>query len=294
MRSSSTCRAARWLATARQVRIVRSASGVTRQTQVPVELVDDDRVADLDAELLELARVEQAVAVIADAADERGLPAELREGDDGIGDGASADEFRLVLLIAVEERLLRGEIDEHHAAALEPKRCELRIGDFHEDVDDGVTEAAELEWFHDDVLVAAPRAHRGLGMIHRSVSGADSLRVERNLPDLHRCQCHRHHRHKPPPGQVKPKSAFKEVERKGWLGRVVRGGGGLGAVLGGGGGGAGEGGGGGGRGARGPGDPAPEAHAGRPDPVTPLVPFKVHSRTTRVVLLFFRGEGRPF
>ena len=112
------------------------------------ELVDDDRVADLDAELLELLRVEQAIAVITDAADERGLAAELREGDDGIGDRAAAGEPRLVLLIAVEQASAAPEIDEHHAAALEPKRCELRIGDFHEDVDDGVTESAELEWFH--------------------------------------------------------------------------------------------------------------------------------------------------
>ena len=52
--------------------------------------VDDDRVADVDAELLEFLGIEQAVAIVADAADERRGAAELRERNDGVGDGERA------------------------------------------------------------------------------------------------------------------------------------------------------------------------------------------------------------
>ena len=68
-------------------------------------------------------------------------------------------------LVALEERALGGEIDQLHPATLESERGEFRLGDFHEYVDEGITEAAELEWFH--VMSewcewpAGPRTNRG-------------------------------------------------------------------------------------------------------------------------------------
>ena len=87
--------------------------------------VEDNRVPDIDAELLELAHIEQAVAIVADAGDERRLSSELREGDGRIGDRSAAHELRLVRLVALEERALGGEIDQLHPATLESERGEF-------------------------------------------------------------------------------------------------------------------------------------------------------------------------
>src|SRR5262245_26968688 len=74
--------------------------------------VDDDRVADVDAELLELAGVEKTVAIVPDAADESAVAAELREADHGVRDGPARNKLRLLLSIAAEQELLLVEIDE--------------------------------------------------------------------------------------------------------------------------------------------------------------------------------------
>jgi len=148
MRTSSMCRAERWLATAKHVRMVRSASGVTMETQVPVDSLTMIGLSNIDAQFLEFARIEEAVAVISDAADEGRLASKLRKGNDGIGDRSAADQLRLVFLKAIEQGFLFGEIDEPHGAPLKSKRSELGFGDFQENVNKGVAQAAELEFFH--------------------------------------------------------------------------------------------------------------------------------------------------
>ena len=110
---------------------------------------DDDRVADVDVEFVELGLVEQAVAVVADAADERPPAAELREGDDGIGDRPAADQPRLVV---VELRRASAACSawstSRMVAALESERGEVDVVEFEEDVDEGVAQAAEVEGAH--------------------------------------------------------------------------------------------------------------------------------------------------
>jgi hypothetical protein len=40
-------------------------------------------------------------------------------------------------------------IDKAHPAALESERSKFGIGDFEEDIDNGISEAANLEFFHE-------------------------------------------------------------------------------------------------------------------------------------------------
>src|SRR5439155_2875127 len=100
-------------------------------------------MADVDAKLLKLIRIEQAVAVIAHAADEGAPPAELRERNDRIGHRAAAHQRRFVLPEALQQVLLCGKIDEHHAAALESEGAELRFGDLQKDVEESVPQATK-------------------------------------------------------------------------------------------------------------------------------------------------------
>ncbi len=72
----------------------------------------------------------------------------MREGNNGVGNGATADQFRFVFLIPVEKDLLFVMLDQLHAAAFETEGSELVVGDFKEDVDDGIAETAELKFFH--------------------------------------------------------------------------------------------------------------------------------------------------
>src|SRR5437870_13255497 len=53
-----------------------------------------------------------------------------------------------MLLIAVEQCLLFREIHKPHASAFESERRKLLLGKFKEDVDDGIPQSAELEFFH--------------------------------------------------------------------------------------------------------------------------------------------------
>ena len=48
----------------------------------------------------------------------------------------------------LEQAALLGPIDQPHRAALEPERGELLVGEFDEDVHDGVAQAADVELFH--------------------------------------------------------------------------------------------------------------------------------------------------
>ena len=48
---------------------------------------------------------------------------------------------------ALQKRLLLGQLDQPHGAALEAERGELGVVQFEENVDDGIAEAANLEKF---------------------------------------------------------------------------------------------------------------------------------------------------
>src|SRR4029079_4714296 len=84
----------------------------------------------------------------ADAADEGSRPTELRKRNDCIGHGTTADQLGFVFLIPLQQRLLLGEIDELHAAAFEAERSKLLIRDFKENIDEGIAQSAEFEFFH--------------------------------------------------------------------------------------------------------------------------------------------------
>jgi hypothetical protein len=111
-------------------------------------LVDDRRVADLDAELLELLLVEQAVAVVAEAADERPFAAELGQGDDRVGDRPAAGQPGVAGVEAVEQLLLLGPLDEPHRPFFQREAGEVGVGQFEEDIDERVAQPADVELFH--------------------------------------------------------------------------------------------------------------------------------------------------
>jgi hypothetical protein len=54
-----------------------------------------------------------------------------------------------VFLIPFEQRFLFGLFDQPHAAALESELRKFGLGNLKEDIDNGVTETANLEFFHD-------------------------------------------------------------------------------------------------------------------------------------------------
>ena len=111
-------------------------------------ITGDDRISDIDAELFEFARVEQAVPVVTHTPDESRVSAELRERDNGVRDGPAAHELRFMLLIPFQQRLLFFDIDELHASAVETECSEFLFGDFQKNIDNGVTQAAKFEFFH--------------------------------------------------------------------------------------------------------------------------------------------------
>ena len=115
-------------------------------THVPVVSPTSGGLAKSICSSRELLGVVEAVAVVADAADERTLPAELRAGDDRVGDGAAGDEPRLVIAERAEQLLLLGRIDEPHRRPFEREGRELRVGEFEEDIDQRVAEADEVEF----------------------------------------------------------------------------------------------------------------------------------------------------
>ena len=76
----------------------------------------------------------EAVAVVADATDERAATAELRTGDHRVGDRPAADQARFVVAILVEECLLFVRFDEPHRALLEAVVGEFLVRQFEEDI----------------------------------------------------------------------------------------------------------------------------------------------------------------
>src|SRR5579862_8294284 len=111
---------------------------------------NDHGIADVDVQLLELGLVKKAVAIVADATDEGSLAAKLREADDRVGHGATADQPGLLVVKALEQRFLLGQLHQPHRAALEAEGSELVVVQFEKNVHDGIAEAAELEFFHKD------------------------------------------------------------------------------------------------------------------------------------------------
>ena len=112
-----------------------------RQTQVPVASLTMIGIADVDAQFFEFTRIEQPVAIVADAADECRRAAELRKRNHRVGDRAAADQSRLMLLIPLQQCLLLGEVHELHAAAVKAKRGKFLVGYFEEDIDDCVPQS---------------------------------------------------------------------------------------------------------------------------------------------------------
>ncbi len=140
--------AARWLDTARHV-----AHGPFRVRRDNAQagaggFADDDGIANVDVQLFELRLVKKAIAVVADAADEGALTAELREADGRIGHRAAAYQARLALVEALQERLLLSQLDQAHGAALEAEIGEFLVAQLQKDVDNGVAEAANLKFLH--------------------------------------------------------------------------------------------------------------------------------------------------
>src|SRR2546421_11516018 len=68
-------------------------------------LINDDRISNIDTQFLELTCIEESVAIITNATDERGLPAQLRKGNDGVRYGAAADQLRLMLVKTLDQLL---------------------------------------------------------------------------------------------------------------------------------------------------------------------------------------------
>ena len=91
----------------------------------------------------------EAVFVVADAAEVRGLTAELGEGDSAVGDRATRDKSRIGLGEQRENFLLFREVDESHGAAFEAETLEFELRYFDEQIDDGVAHPAQVEAFHD-------------------------------------------------------------------------------------------------------------------------------------------------
>jgi len=91
--------------------------------------------------------VEEAVAIVADAADEGALPASCDRAITEVGDGTAADEPWLAIVKALKQVALLCRFDEAHGAALEAELRELGIGHFQEDVHDGVAQAADVNSF---------------------------------------------------------------------------------------------------------------------------------------------------
>ena len=80
-------------------------------------------------------------------------PPSCEHGDDRVGDRPAADQPRLVVAELGQQRLLLRRLDEPHRAPLEAERGELLVGQFEEDVDQGVAQAADVELFgHCDSL----------------------------------------------------------------------------------------------------------------------------------------------
>src|SRR5262249_26361206 len=73
--------------------------------------IDNDRIADVDVQLFKFRRVEETIAIIADATNECTTSAELRKGDDGIGHRSAADQPRIVIVELFEQTLLLDVID---------------------------------------------------------------------------------------------------------------------------------------------------------------------------------------
>ena len=135
--------------TARQVRMVRSASGVMTADAGAGRFADEDMIADVDAQFLEFGLVEQAVAIVADAAEEGRVAAELRKGDDGVGDRAAADQPRIVAFEPLQQgSFVRPRSTSRKEPRSKPSEAKFGVGDLDEDVDEGVAEAAELKIFH--------------------------------------------------------------------------------------------------------------------------------------------------
>ncbi len=111
-------------------------------------LADNDGVADIDAQFLELGLVEQAVAIVADAAEKSSLPTQLRKSDNGVGDRTAADQSRLVLSKAMQQRLLLRRLHQAHRAALKTERRQFLVGQLDEDVHQGIAESVKLELSH--------------------------------------------------------------------------------------------------------------------------------------------------
>src|SRR5262249_9183898 len=120
-------------------------------------LTHQRRRSELKAKLLELRLVEQAIAIVADAAKEGPPAAELRQGNDRVGHRSAADQAWLAALEAIQETPLLVRLDQAHGASLEAQAGELLVGHLDEDVDDGITQPAQMKFFHEIRGLPSPR-----------------------------------------------------------------------------------------------------------------------------------------